>query len=110
MLHDALGGSVVEQPFEDTTKLVALAPMTVADVNVTVWSPVLVTVMYCAPVEAPTVVPGNTRDGAEKLTIWEGVSPRPPSPTLCGLPAAVSVNCNDPVRTPAAEGEKSVYT
>jgi len=71
--------------------------------------PVLVRVIDCVALLAPTFVLGKVRDVGDSVTNG-ATTPVPLSETTCGLLVALSANVRVPVREPAAVGVKVTLT
>jgi hypothetical protein len=70
--------------------------------------PVLLKVIDCGELEAPTVVPANVRLPGKAVAL--GRLPVPVNATVCGLFAAESVNVSVAVRVPTVEGVNATLT
>lgn len=105
----AAAASVAPQVVADFRNEVALVPVMVSDVSVTVAVPVFFTVTSCAAVVEPTVVDAKVRLVGESVT-ESGAVPVPVSFTVCGEPVALSATERLPVSAPAAVGLNSTET
>lgn len=77
---------LVPHVFANTNEL-ALVPVTAMLVMVNAALPELVTVTDCDPLDAPTVVEGNVKELAERVTA--AATPVPLNAMLCGEPLPV---------------------
>jgi hypothetical protein len=84
----------------------ASAPVNVILAIDTVVVPVLVKVTYCDALVAPTVVAGNVRLVAVRVTGSAGATPVPLNAMLCGELLALSVRVTAAVNAPVAVGAK----
>lgn len=82
----------------------AKSPVTAILVNVSAAVLPLVSVTVCAAEVVPLNWSGKLKLVEERLTA--GAEVMPVKPTMCGLPAALSVMMMDPVRLPVAVGVK----
>src|SRR5207249_4957734 len=67
--------------------------------------PVFVSVTVCAALVVPTVWLAKGSEAGESLAVVVDAGPLPVTPTVCGLPEALSVALKLPVRVPDAVGE-----
>ena len=105
----AAAARVVPHVVADFRNEVALVPVIVSDVRVTVPVPVFFTVTNCAAVVEPTVVEANARLVGDSETV-SGAVPVPVTATVCGEPVALSTTERLPVSAPAAVGLNSTET
>jgi len=107
----AAAARVVPQVVADLRKDVALVPVTVSDVRVTVPVPVFLMVTSCAAVVEPTVVEAKVRAVGESETVKVGAAaPVPVRATVCGVPVALSAIDRLAVSVPVAAGLNSTDT
>jgi len=66
--------------------------------------PVFDSVTVCAALVVPTVWLAKVSEVGERLAVVVGAAPVPVRPTVCGLPEALSVTLELPVRVPDAVG------
>jgi hypothetical protein len=86
----------------------AFAPPTAAAEMVRFAVPLLVTITVCAALVVLTSRLAKVTLGMESETM--GAIPVPARPTACGLPVALSVKINEPLRLPIADGVKVTLT
>lgn len=80
-------------------------------VNVTFVEDEFVADTVMAGLDDPTVVEGNTLDVADSVSVGDaGATPVPDSGTVCGVPAASSLNVRFADRAPVALGAKLTVT
>ena len=101
-VHEAPAASVVPQVVADLRNDVALVPVIVSEVRLSVAVPEFFTVTTCAAVVEPTVVDANVRLVA--LSVTAGAVPVPVSFTDWGVPVALSATESAAVSAPAAAG------
>src|SRR5438093_712554 len=66
--------------------------------------PVFDSVTVCAALVVPKVWLAKVSEVGERLAVVVGAAPVPVRPTVCGLPEALSVTLELPVRVPDAVG------
>jgi hypothetical protein len=107
----AATASVVPQVVADLRKEVALVPVTVSEVRVSVPVPVFLSVTICAGEVKPSAVEAKDRLVGERVMASVGVAtPLPVSAAVCGDPVALSASERLAVSVPVAAGLNSTET
>ena len=107
----AAAANVAPQVVADLRNDVALAPVMVSEVSVTVPVPVFLMVTTCAAVVEPTVVEAKVSEVGDSETVKvEAVAPVPVMVAVCVPVPALSRTSSVAVRVPAATGLKEIST